>query len=297
MEHFFRLSCLEDVLEMLWAEGPVCLLVAGGTDLLVRPQRLAEKKIGLDVSQLPELLGIGLDEEGRIRIGASMTIQEIADHPLIQRRLHLLALACSAIGSFQIRNRGTLGGNLGNGSPAGDSIPALACLNSKVVVAARVRRREVDVCEFLKGPGKTECGQDEVIESVRVSIPDGRTAAFFKKAGQRRGMCCSKASVAFMAKSEGDGRLVNVRISLGAVAPTILRVPLAENVLENHRLNREVIAEAAKACTNAALPVDDIRSSKEYRRHVVGALLQEGLFEIMDHQNALQKHRKKRRRL
>ncbi|HOX42538.1 MAG TPA: FAD binding domain-containing protein [Myxococcota bacterium] len=281
MPSFLSLTSLEDVAEMLWAEGPTCALVAGGTDLLVRAPR-PERTLWLDISRCAELAGIGLDAQGRLRVGALACHQEVVEHPLVRRHARLLGLACASVGSLQIRNRGTLGGNLGNASPAADTLPALVCLGASVRLVARQGAREVPVSELYTGPGQTVLRPDELIESVRVPLRRGRAAACFKKAGQRKGMCCSKASVALDARVRPGLRLVDVRVAMGAVAPTVLGVPAAEALLEGQRLSPRLIAQAAEACVAAARPIDDLRSSAGYRRAVVGALLSEGLLEILE---------------
>ncbi len=295
MISFLQVSALPDVTELLWADGPTTLVIAGGTDVLVRPEPFAGKNLVVDVSRLDALRGIGLTEQGSIRIGAGVTHQEVADDQLIRRRARLLSLACRSVGSLQIRNRGTLGGNLGNASPAADSVPALVCLDARVRLVSRDRTRSVPVEEFFKGPGQTVMGCDEVIESVCLPPRKGRTVAIFKKAGQRRGMCCAKATVALVARRHGDGRLTDVRVAMGAVASTVIGVPRAVEALEDRVLDPELIQKAARACCDAARPIDDIRSTAEYRRAVVGALMTEGLSEVLDHIQSIERLAGRRR--
>ena len=293
MVSFVKVKDLDDVTELLWADGAQALLLAGGTDLLVRKNSMEGCNLLVDISSLPGILGIGMDESGLIRVGAGQTHQSIVDDSLIRRRARILSLACSAVGSLQIRNRGTLGGNLGNASPAGDSLPALACLDAHVYLMSRNRKRTVPIQEFFLGPGSTTMAPDELIESLRFFPRKGRTVAFFKKAGQRLGMCCSKATVAFVSRRHGDGSLSQVRISMGAVAPTVIRVPEAEKILEGKVLDHALVKDAAEACRQAAMPIDDIRSTSKYRKNVVGALLTEGLLEIHDHSLYLLKKSRK----
>jgi CO/xanthine dehydrogenase FAD-binding subunit len=295
MINFIKLKSLDDVLEMIWADGPAALLLAGGTDILARSEPFADRRMLIDISQVAELQGIGLGDDGLIRIGAAVTHQEIADNEIIRRRARVLSLACRAVGSVQIRNLGTIGGNLGNASPAADSLPALVCLDARLLLAARDRRRELPVLSFLKGPAKTDLGFDEVIEAILVPPRHGRTVAFFKKAGQRKGMCCSKASLALCARRHGDGRLSDVRVAMGAVAPTVIEVPAAEEILEGRVPDAARVREAAMACVTAVRAIDDIRSSADYRRRVVGALMTEGLIEIVDHARELARRKRKRR--
>lgn len=296
MDHFLRLKSIQDVLEMLFTDGPDILLIAGGTDLLANKQRFENKRILLDITSVAELSHIELTERNTIRIGATATHQQIVDNPSIVKWTHLLSLACANIGSFQIRNRGTLGGNLGNASPAADSVPALACLDAKVHLVSRDSRRTLPILELFTGPGKLTSLTHEVIESVEIPLVRGRKVSFFKKIGQRKGMCCSKASVAFSAQRRFDGRLSDVRIALGAVAPKVIRVKEAENLLENNVLGHENIAEASALCSKATQPIDDLRSTANYRHQIVGALLKEGLLEIYDHLRVIQKKSRLKKR-
>ncbi len=295
MPSYVRANELDDVTELLWADGPNAQLIAGGTDLLVRPGSMREKALVVDISRVPSLLRIVQEDDGWLTVGAGVTHERIARDPLLRRKARLLGLACGAVGSLQIRNRGTLGGNLGNASPAADSLPALACLDARVRLTARSRQRDLPLAVFFTGPGTTSREPDELIEALRLPPRRGREVAFFKKAGQRLGMCCSKASVALLARRHGDGRLSDVRVALGAVAPTVLAVPEAAAVLEGRRLEPGVIRAAAAACTAAANPIDDIRSTAGYRRRVVGALLTEGLLEARDHLLQLERRRRRRR--
>jgi CO/xanthine dehydrogenase FAD-binding subunit len=296
MPSYVRANELDDVTELLWADGPNAQLIAGGTDLLVRPGAMQDKALVVDISRVPSLLRIVQHDDGWLTIGAGVTHERIARDPLVRRKARLLGLACGAVGSLQIRNRGTLGGNLGNASPAADSLPALACLDARVRLTARSRQRDLTLAEFFTGPGTTCLAPDELIEAVRLPPRRGREVAFFKKAGQRLGMCCSKATVAVLARRHGDGRLSDVRVALGAVAPTVLAVPQAAAALEGRRLEPAVIRTAAAACTAAAAPIDDIRSTADYRRRVVGALLAEGLLEARDHLAQLERRRQRRQR-
>jgi len=279
MVEFRQPRALAEALALL---GPQTALIGGGTDLLGRPSWLEGKRLLVDLTRVAELLGVSQDEEGALIIGAAVTHQEISTHPLVIQHARLLALACARVGSIQIRHRGTLGGNLGNGSPAADSLPALACLEAEVRLAAAEGPRRVPVLSLLASPGQTVLTSGELIESVRIPLRKGARAVFFEKAGQRKGMCCSKASVAFSARRRSDKTFADVRLAMGAVAPNVIRVLQAERLLEGQPLEPRRIAEMAQACVRAARPIDDIRSSAAYRTHVVGALLQEGLLGLLD---------------
>ncbi len=294
MRTYLRLDRLDDVLEMLWAEGPQVRLLAGGTDLLVHGA--LQDAIVLDISRIDELRGMHQADERWLRIGACTTHAEIGSSRLISRLAHLLGQACRSVGSMQIRNLGTIGGNLANASPAADSVPALACLGAEVELASTNGRRRLPVLDFTTGPGQTVLRPDELVEAVWIPPQAGRRVGFFAKTGQRRGVCCSKVSVAFWARRMGDGSLWDVRIALGAVAPTVMRAREAENLLEGRRLVPGLIQQAAEACSAATSPISDIRSTADYRRKAAGAMLARGLFALHDDIESWLKRKKRRRR-
>ena len=294
MRSYLRLESLDDVLEMLWAEGPQVRLLAGGTDLLVHADY--REAIVVDISRVGQMRGIEQGEGHWLRVGACTTHAEIGSSKLVSRLAHVLGHACRSVGSVQIRNLGTIGGNLANASPAADSVPALACLGADVEIASSNRRRRVPVLDFATGPGQTVLEPDELVVAVRIPPQPGRRVGFFVKTGQRRGVCCSKASVAFWARRMGDGSLQDVRIALGAVAPTVIRAAEAERLLEDRRLEPELVRRAADACSAATSPITDIRSTADYRRRVAGALLAQGLFALSDEIEAWLKRKRRRRR-
>jgi CO/xanthine dehydrogenase FAD-binding subunit len=248
----------------------------------------------VDVSRIPELCGVSTGHDARtspagaeaIRIGAATTHEHIARDRTLQRDAGLLTLASAAVGSLQIRNLGTLGGNLGNGSPAADTVPALLCLDAIVELASARGSRSVPIESFCVGPGKTDCQSDELIVAVWLPKPLRAlraNAAVFKKAGQRRGMCCSKATVAVtgrMTEGSAEPALHDVRIAMGAVAPTAISVQQAAARLNGSPLTDATIAEVAELCRQHARPITDLRSTEGYRRQVVGALLTEGLLQL-----------------
>lgn len=280
---YIKLKSTFDVCETLWEESADCLIMAGGTDLLMRPDSFANRHIVLDISRIDDLSRIGVDGDDWLVVGAAVTHQRIADDRMLSHRAHLLGLACGSIGSYQIRNLGTIGGNLGNASPAGDSLPALACLDALVEVASKDGHRLVGIVDLFSGPGGLNIEPYELISSIRIPVRKGRGVAFFKKIGQRQGMSCAKASVAFYATRHADGRLTGVRMSMGAVAPTVVVAKQAQRILEGRVLTPQLIDEASEACKLAAQPIDDIRSNAQYRLQAVSALAAEGLHEALEH--------------
>jgi CO/xanthine dehydrogenase FAD-binding subunit len=242
---------------------------AGGTDALVKAKDGALDAASLfDVSMIPELRGIN-EERANIRIGAAVTHTELIASPLIGRYVPALPPACAVIGGPQIRNRGTLGGNLANASPAADTVPPLFCADARVEIASVSNRREIAIAELFTGPRQSCLQPDELIVSVRVPKREGLRGAFLRL-GQRQAQAISKVSVA-VAVSHEDGRPNFVRIAFGAVAPTVIRVPEAEQALLAG--GAAALQAALAAAREAVQPIDDLRSTKAYRREMSVVLL------------------------
>lgn len=266
---------LEEALEAK-AERPETVPVAGGTDLMVdlnfdlrRPEAI------MDVSRLPELAE-WRREDGEVFLGAGVTyariMRELPDHvPLVQ--------ASRTVGSPQIRNRGTVGGNLGTASPAGDALPVLAVYDADVIlVAAGGRRRALPWHEFLLGPKETALAPEELILGCRWKTPRGPGS--FSKIGTRNAMVISVAGLCL--QLDEDAR--TVRVALGSVGPTILRAPDAEafaaDAMERAGTWDEpaalppegALAEFGERVAAAARPIDDVRGTAAYRRHACAVL-------------------------
>jgi len=265
----YRPRSLEEALELLAQRPGEVRPLAGGTDALVKAKDgLLDRASFFDVSGMRELREIE-EQNAFVRIGAAVTHSELVASPLVARYLPALPPACAVIGGPQIRNRGTLGGNLANASPAADTLPALYAADAIVELCSVSERRELPIAHFFTGPRQTLLAPDELILAVRVPKRQGLRGAFLRL-GQRQAQAISKVSVAVTAAFE-DGVATDVRIAFGAVAPTVIRVPDAETALQ--RGGPGALDEAVAAAREAVKPIDDLRSSKEYRRSMSGVLL------------------------
>jgi xanthine dehydrogenase small subunit len=273
----YRPRSLEAALELL-ALGGVRRPLAGGTDLLVRAKDgLVDRAAFMDVTAVPELHGI--QERGdHLWIGAATTHAELLRSAEVRRHAPALRDACAVIGGPQVRNRGTLGGNLANASPAADTVPPLYAADAVVEIASVSERREVAIAEFFTGPGRTVLAPDELILGVRVPRRPGVRAAFLRL-GQRRAQAISKVSVA-VAMTFRDGRPDWVRVALGAVAPTVIRAPHAESALLSG--GWDGLRRARELARAEARPIDDLRSTREYRREMVGVLLERAVRRVAE---------------
>ncbi|MGV8122826.1 MAG: FAD binding domain-containing protein [Candidatus Xenobiia bacterium LiM19] len=248
-------------------------IIAGGTDLMVfLKDGKADFNHLVDITGIKELQGVHEDGD-RLVIGPLVTHAEAAVNPLIVKKAPVLMKGCAIMGSPQIRHRGTLGGNVCTGSPAGDSLPALAVLGAVFTLKSLSGERVVPFNEFFTGPQKTAARSDELLTAITIVPMKAKEHHFYERLGLRKALTVSKASVAAAAKIDG-GTVKDIRIALGSVGPTVKRAELAENYLLNRALSEEVIAQTVKNVQKDATPIDDIRSTAAYRTHATGVLLE-----------------------
>jgi xanthine dehydrogenase FAD-binding subunit len=215
----------------------------------------------------------GITLEGKeIRIGALATITEIMEHPLVREHLPALVEACDHFASDQIRNAGTIGGNICNASPAGDTLVPLLVLDACVELAsmpeAKLYRHCMPISTFFTGPGKTRKSLCELVTGVRIPVPGAHHVSRFYKHGTRPALDISTISIGFAADRH-DGVLKNVRVAFGAVAPTPLRATATESALEGRHLDAATIEAAAIAARDEVNPIDDVRATAWYRKEMI----------------------------
>lgn len=253
--------------------------LAGGTDLLVVAKAgLIKPSTWFEISDIPELKGIEV-KDGRVVIGSGVTHREINRSEVIRQYAPALAMACGDVGGPQIRARGTIGGNLGNASPAADGVTALYSLGTTVELACPRGRRSCPIEEFVLGPRRLAKELDEVIVAVSFPAREGMQGAW-KALGQRKSLAISKVSLAVSAVKQ-DGAFSFVQVSLGSVGPTIVRPKRTEEVLQSAPLTEELIAQAQEVICQEVTPISDIRSTAEYRKAMCGVLLGDALAELL----------------
>jgi CO/xanthine dehydrogenase FAD-binding subunit len=247
--------------------------IAGGTDLMVQitgelgepPERV------LDIWHLDELRGIRVDGNALV-LGALTTYTEIRRSPLVAEFIPALAEAAATIGAAQIQNRGTIGGNVANASPAGDTLPILLATTAEVVLGSARGKRSVAADEFWTGYRQTGRANDELVLGIRIPLAPGREVRF-RKIGTRRAQAISKVVMALAWRPDGNQRWIDVRLALGSVAATPRRVPRTEAVLEGAQPDRETADRAVETLAGEIQPIDDVRSTAEYRRAVASRVL------------------------
>jgi carbon-monoxide dehydrogenase small subunit/xanthine dehydrogenase small subunit len=275
---YYRPRSLDDALEILAQRPGEVQPLAGGTDVLVQAKDGQRSRDRLfDLGAVPELRGIE-ERSDHLWIGASTTHTEAMESPVLWRWLAALPQACAVIGGPQIRNRGTLGGNLANASPAADTVPPLMAAEAVIEIVSANGRREVGIDSFFTGYRQTVLSADELIVGIRIPKRPGLRSAFLRL-GQRQAQAISKVSVA-VAMTFKDGRPAWARVALGSVGPTVLRAPETEKALLAG--GYEGLLRARQTVRDEVKPIDDIRSTREYRREMAGVLLERAVRQLVE---------------
>lgn len=249
-------------------------VIAGGTDIMVALRRAGTPPpVFVDVREAADSTRIGMG--ATIEIGAAVTHRAIERHAGLAR-LPALAEAARVVGGVQVRNLGTVGGNLVNASPAADLNPVLMTLDADALVATAGGKRSVPLAGFITGRGATVLGPHEVLAAVRFAAPPPGTGVAFLKAGRRRAMEIAVVNVAARL-TLSNGAISTARIAVGAVGPVILRASDVEEALVGAQPDGETFAGVAAELARRAKPRDDVRASAEYRRHLVGVMVARAL--------------------
>ncbi len=274
---------IDEAVRLLFEHGESARPLAGGTDIVVQ---MKENATGfpypgflVGLSRVPEMRGIEFSESAGLRIGAAVTMAEIAESPIIRERYAAIAEGAGVVGSLQTMNMATIGGNLCNAAPSADTAPALLALNARAVVVGTSGRREIDLGAFFAGPGKTTLAPGELLAEVRAQAPAVRTGSAYKRHTPRKQMDIAVVGVAAVV-TLGDGdRIEGARIALGAVAPTPVRAPQAEASLAGQTAGDEAFARAAGIAAGECSPISDQRGTAEFRRHLVRVMTERMLLQ------------------
>ncbi len=280
MTRAFTPRTIEEAVRVL-AETPGVKPLAGCTDLMVGAGegRLAPDAI-MDLTRVTELRGVE-HLDGEWHIGAATSFTEIRQAPGLAEALPALAEAASWIGGWQIQNRATVGGNMANASPAGDSLPVLLALEATVVMVGPRGTRAIPYDEFHVGYRQTALAPDEIIAWVRIPDPAKGSIQIFRKVGTREAQSISKVSVAMVAHVHG-GRFHRVRFGAGSLAATPVRLRVTEKACEGEAPGEALAERAAEIAMGEVHPIDDVRSTVEYRLHALGRVVRRMVLKAMD---------------
>lgn len=265
---------LAEVLGFLSDEPGVWRPFAGGTDLMVLLEsgKLDHRKF-LSIAHLGELRGV-TDGAAEVNIGALTTFSQIRNEPLVAKHFPLLVQAASQVGAIAIQNQATIGGNIMNASPAGDSLPVLLAYEADVELVSAAGARWVNYANFHTGYKTMAAQPNELLTRVRLPKVAPWTRQYFRKVGARSAQAISKLCMAGLIRMDGE-QISDCRIALGSVAPTPLRCVKTEAVLKGQVVTPKLLAHTQAVLANEITPIDDIRSTAEYRRKVAQNLLGE----------------------
>ena len=271
---FINPKSLTEALQYLNQYGKEAKIIAGGTDLLVQLRNEDDKITGVKylvyIDSLPKLKRIEIDKD-YILIGATVNHVEMASSEQIGAKSNFLSKAASMIGSPQIRNRGTIGGNLVNASPAADMAAPLLTLDAVIQIESIREKRDVKLKDFFLGPGQTVLKENEIVIGIKFKKSDLEKSGTFIKMGQRNAMTIAIASIAVNLEVR-QNIIIHIRVAAGSVAPTPIRLNAVEEFLENKEINNKLLEEAMKKVSEEVCCISDIRASAEYRRYVSGIL-------------------------
>ncbi|MFC2030617.1 FAD binding domain-containing protein [Chloroflexota bacterium] len=272
---------LDEAVDLLRDHNGRAAIMAGGTDLLVEIKgKTRQPDCLIDIKKIPGLAFLIYDENDGLRIGALTTVRSIETSPVVNRLYAGLAQAARELGSLQIRNRATLVGNICRASPSADLPPPLIADGAVVRLHGPDGERVLPLGGFFTGPGQTVLAQDELAVEVLVPNPPPHTGKVYVKHGRRKAMELASVGVAVALTLEGD-ICKRIRVVLGAVAPTPIRVPAAEEILRDTVIEENAIEAAARTAAEASHPISDVRSSASYRREMVQVLTGRALREAL----------------
>lgn len=274
-------TTLNECAQMLAEYKEKARLLAGGTDLIIQmEQRKRQPKVVIYVMRILEWGGIRVEADGSVRLGATTTLREIETSTVIKEKFPVLSYAASTVGSVQIRNLATIGGNVCNASPAGDTLPALLVLGAQARIQSVRGERMIPLEEVFTGPGQTCLAPDEFLVELILPADAASLSALYYKQCVRQAMDIAVVGVGVAVKRH-NGACEDVRIALGAVAPTPFRAKTAEEVVRGKEVNARLIQRAAERAQAESRPIDDVRGSAAFRREMVLRLVRRGLNSLL----------------
>lgn len=270
---YLKPATLTETVEILGQYGPKARVIAGGTDLMIQwKKKLLSPEYMVSLRNVSELNFI--DSAGRLAIGSATRHRTLELSEEIRQRYPIIHDAVSQLGSVQVRNSATIGGNLCNAAPSADTAPPMLVLDAEAVIASAQGQRTIPITQFFKGPGKTVLAEGEILTQLRISEPLPRTGMAYWKHTRRKAMDLPILGVAMLLSFEEDMITCSkARIGLGVAAPTPMRATKAETYLVGKSVTQETLTKAAEIAAGEASPRTTIRGSDWYRRDMIKVLV------------------------
>lgn len=278
---YVRPKSLAEALRFLGDHGPESSLVAGGTDfsISVRKGTLSARYV-VDVSRLEEMRYLRR-ENGFLGVGAAATFSEIVESPLVNEHAPVLAKGGRCVGSLQIRNVGTIGGNVVNASPAADGVPPLMAHNASAVVEAHGSQRVVPLGEIITAPYRTSLKPGEIVTGFLLECPGSGYGCSYHRVARRKALSIARMNVAVLSSLSSDGTIGDIRIAVGSVTPSPCRMKDAEDHLSGKRPDLDVLVEAAEKVSAEMIKQSGVRASTAYKKPAVEGLVLKALAELL----------------
>jgi len=285
---YIQPTTIEEALAALAENPETTRIMAGGTDLILELEAGMRPGVDtlIDITRIPGLDVISLDEDDVIHLGPMVTHNCVADSKLIVEQALPLAQACWEVGAPQIRNRGTVAGNLVTASPANDTITPLMALGAEVTLQSALGSRTLPLAEFFTGVRKTVMQPDEIMVDIRFPALVKRQRGMFYKVGLRKAQAISVINLAAVLTFDEKSTVTAAAVTLGSVAPTIVHAAAAEEYLVGRQLTPEVIEEGARLAVEAAAPIDDLRGTAAYRSYMIGVIARRTLSRLAEGRQA-----------
>jgi CO/xanthine dehydrogenase FAD-binding subunit len=275
----FQPKTLKEASTLVKQQGSGGRFLAGGTDLVIAVKEKGFKpKYVVDLKRIPGLTGIREEKDGAVTIGALTTMREVEISPVVLKKYPFLARSAAEVGSVQIRNRATIGGNMANATPSADVAPALIALEATAKIAGLDGERTIPLEELFRGPGQTNLAPEEILTAIVIPPVSSGLRGDYIKFSPREMMDLAYVGIAVAYDFATQTKTCSgVRIVLGAVAPTPIRAKRAESALEGQSLSEALAEKAGNIAAEEAKPISDVRSSADYRRAMVAAMTKRAL--------------------
>ncbi|MFO7987749.1 MAG: xanthine dehydrogenase family protein subunit M [Desulfatiglandaceae bacterium] len=279
---YYSPGTVEEASRLLLDIGEDAFLLAGGTDLLVkRNHGMCHPKAVISLNNITDLDVIKFARKKGLTIGAGARLADVEAHRDIKRHYPAVAYAASQTANTQIRNMGTVAGNLCNAAPSAENAPTLMAMNAEVVLFGQNGERRLPLEDFFKGPGLTDIQPGEVLTAIFVPVPPAKSGTSYQHISARGRVDISAVCVSTMIVLNG-GRCEEVRVVLGAVAPVPMRATKAEKILRGKKASQDFIEKAAEQASKESKPISDVRASAEYRKSMVRVLTKRALNEALE---------------
>jgi len=272
---YLKPDTLKEAISILVKYGKEAYILNGGTDLIVNLRdKIIKPKYVIDIKDIAEMNKIAYSEKDGLNIGATINLNEISGSQIVRKKFLILAKACKTIGSYQVRNRATLVGNICNASPAADTAPPLLVLEAKVNIIGPTGEKTVLIDQFFTGVKKNILKKGEIVTSITIPPIKDKWTGVYLKQGRKKEVDLATVGVAALCVKD------EIRIALGAVAPVPIRAFKTEKLLKGKTIDELLLEKTCQSVLTEVSPISDVRSSQEYREEIIKVLVRRAILQV-----------------